>query len=157
MADLDVLIDLLERHNINTSLYGKDGAKSVDELSEEVFRGESRVGLNNRWQLTRYVSMLNISIVRDNRPPIKISRVFKTNHLKCTWSCEMFMEATKTYQSKDIENAVVDLISDVLGEIDLNHMRLTWSVSKDVRESESYPGLMSEYENVNVVLQGINL
>jgi hypothetical protein len=80
----DEVLSLLSKHFITLSLYGKGKAKKLEDLIDEVFKKEAKLGPNEKNELIREISIITAKIIYKNSD----GRIFRLKENKQVFSDE---------------------------------------------------------------------
>lgn len=151
-ANSTTLTDWLNYNGIDTSHWGSDGAKSVENLWEEIRRGET-VLLEN--PARRSVSVAQVWICRDNLLLVETAQTFDDGSVRALNT----LPAEKILPGENPSQTALRCVQEEL-QISQGEATLTSApieCSKKDADSFSYPGLHSVYTFYRVALHAYGL
>jgi hypothetical protein len=138
---------LLLNHEIDTSLYGKKGSKSLLQLFKEVQEGET-VFTEENGNLIRNVAVANVCLIKNNKVLIEAKQLI---HALNTERKRYMLLAEKCYPEEltDTSYGVVKrALYEELGIKNFDAQDIRKVVSEiNVTISMSYPGLETKYSS----------
>jgi len=141
------LAAFLAKNNVDMASFGKDGAKSLTEFSEELVKGEAALTRNQEGNIVRVVDVLILKLTRnDGKIVVEVSETHEVDGQKKTKDVGR-MPAVKRRADENMFLAAHRVLSRVLKisenmvEIDANKVLVT----ETTEDSAGYPGLPTLY------------
>lgn len=145
ITTLEQLEKLLIDNRINTTLYGKPGTKSLDNLLNEIKNGETVMNIKDK-KLTREVHVLQIYIIFNSKILTETNQLFHATPTREAWSrqrnCAL---AEKIYPGEDIKQSIHRSLKEELGIFYVSENDDIRPVEIETKHSASYPELESIY------------
>lgn len=147
--DSNSLRQLLEENGIDSSLYGKGKAKTLNSLLKEINEGESKLEFN---PLTRVITVLFLSLMRNGKVLTEVDQYFHQTPEREAFSRQrMSVLAEKMLENETPDAAVKRALNEELG-VDYIPSDTIIHRTIETRISASYPGLPTKYITYQVVM-----
>ncbi len=147
------LAKFLTQHGIDTAEYGKGTSKGLEQLLDEVLKGECYFESGGD-TMARHVNVLFVSITRaDNKVLTEVNQTFHRTSTREEYSRQRnVVLAEKMHKGEDPVDATVRAINEELGILVQDLHTISVTCTTEEKYSPSYPGLLGVYSKATVVV-----
>lgn len=142
---VELLKEILEKNNINTSIFGKENAKRLEDLFNEIKNKETEL-VKEGDSIFRRINALSISVNYKKGEKsfvlVEDRQVFSDGRERKRTPMSSLSEKLKS--GEDIDQEINRALSEELG-IKNKYDGVFIEEVKEEKESGSYPGLLTEY------------
>lgn len=147
-AVAQTLNSLLPQYNIKPSLWGKDGAKTLRDLAEEIVDGETVLLVENG-EIVRLVTVARVDVIYDDgKRTLRLLETKQVFHNGTVRERGLWGVNEKAFGGEEPVGAALRGLREEIGakEEDLHSLTLTGQ-SEELSRSRSYPGIETKYRN----------
>lgn len=144
--DKKELVSLLEKYKIDVSLFGKNKAKSLDDLLVEIRQGETVLVEKNE-QLFRELSVARVNVFAKTKEDLRIQLIEDYQILNNGQIRRRKKKTSVSEKLKKGESPLSAMRRGLLEELGIRRFKFISKPSFDTEivQSPSYPGVLSKY------------